>query len=72
MCTILSGRVGQRPEDHGVDDAENRRRGANPERQRGDCGERERRLLSQGADGVRQVGQQDVHEWGSEFGDTQT
>ena len=47
--------VGQRPQQHAIDDAENRRVGADPERHRDDDHERETGIAAQAANAVTDV-----------------
>ena len=51
----------QRPQDHRIDDAENRRRRPNPERKGKDGRQRERRLTPEAANGIAKILQKRVH-----------
>ena len=62
MSTSSSGSAyGSGPQHDGVEDAEDRRVGADPQRQRQHDGHAERGLLDQGAKGIAKVTQQSVH-----------
>src|SRR5207248_11553049 len=61
VVEILGLRVGQRLEQDRVQRAENRRGGADPERQRGDGGQRKRRGAAVTPEGEPQVLEQRIH-----------
>src|SRR5204862_3309262 len=53
---------GQRPQQHGVDDAEDGGVGADAEREDGDDGQRERRRPEQRSEAIAKVGEEGLHD----------